>query len=97
MTLLADLRPAAVADALSAGLSADLERDRDEFGDLAADESHQDLLRDEITRLVLRRGGSPATATAAWQAGLCERGLDKSPFEPAPALLVARFLASEAM
>lgn len=93
-TLLTRIRPGPAAGALSAVLASELERDEQMLRELAA-EDHRELLQAELIRLVRRHGGTRDAGTALYTLGLSERGA-KGDFTPAPAALVARFLAQEA-
>lgn len=91
--LLTRIRPDPRADALSAVLGSDLERDQATLSELA--EADRTLLRAELIRLVRRHGGTPQAGDALCTLGLSERGAPGR-FEPVPAALVARFLTQEA-
>lgn len=93
--LLTRVRPASTAGQLSAGLAATLERDQAPLAELAADSRWWPTLRDELARLVGRRGGSAEAAGALWTLGMNERSGPDPVFRAGPSALVARFLTQE--
>ncbi|MGV9678547.1 Cas10/Cmr2 second palm domain-containing protein [Nocardia sp. NPDC003482] len=93
------LRPDAAV--LSAGLAAQLERDRTELEELAAHATLAPVLRAELERLIGRRGGDPAHAEALLTLARHERhhpdtAGERAWFAPVPAVVLARFLAQKA-
>lgn len=85
---------------LSASLASQLETDRTELEELAAQPHLRETLKAELARLIRRRNGDPTHAGVLMQLAGDERCKDattnrRSQFRPVPAVVLARFLAQK--